>query len=347
MTLPQPSDGDSPLPPSPYASPAYEASLGEASSDIAVSQRDDACGADRPWHQREPAWWLFLVVLTSFLVFVGVSIVTAVTAEIAARATFASAAEGAAGGVHDSALHRSPLLFCLTVIIPQLAMVVPALVVVWLLAESVRRRLGFVRGHWPLWLWIPAAMGTLTVAMASGFMVQYVVQPFWGESQSLGQMSELFRSLGQGGRMLPLALVIGITPGIFEELLFRGYLQTGLTRRWGPLAGVSAASFAFAIFHVDPVHAAGVLLIGVYLGWVYWASGSLFPAMLGHFFNNFFSVMAIVAIPQVNAGGVTAEITADQVTWQMALLLLVVLASFGALLLTLAAAVYYRRAHSG
>lgn len=243
------------------------------------------------------------------------------------------------------AMYRSAWLFSLSVIVPQLAMVVPALLAVAMMVEPIRRRLGLVRGNWPIWLWVLAALGTLPVGMLSGLLVQWLVQPLLGESHSLNEMAAIFRRLGQDGGLLPLALVIGLTPGIFEELLFRGYLQTGLTRRWGAYGGILIASLLFAIFHLDPVHASGVLLIGVYLGWVYWASGSLIPAMLGHFFNNFFSVMAVVTLPQLDAGEVDLAAVREAIG-PLLLLWLVILLSVLSLLLTFPAALYYRRRES-
>jgi hypothetical protein len=41
-----------------------------------------------------------------------------------------------------------------------------------------------------------------------------------------------------------------------------------------------------------------VFPLGLFLGWVTWQSGSLFPAMLGHFVNNVISVVAVVLSPE-------------------------------------------------
>ena len=72
----------------------------------------------------------------------------------------------------------------------------------------------------------------------------------------------MFRSHGQNGFLFPLALMIGATPAICEELLFRGYIQTRLVRSLGPLLGVGIASFLFAAFHLDLVHVIAVFPLG-------------------------------------------------------------------------------------
>ena len=59
---------------------------------------------------------------------------------------------------------------------------------------------------------------------------------------------------------LPLAfliLMIGVGPGIGEELWFRGFLGRGLVGRYGVIVGVLITSFFFGAMHVDPPQAAG------------------------------------------------------------------------------------------
>lgn len=177
---------------------------------------------------------------------------------------------------------------------PQLAMVSVPILAAFLSPVPTRQRLGLVRGHWPLWTWIAAAAATPLVGMVSGV----VIGMFMEESESLKEMTQLFRQHGAEGFLVPLALLIGATPAVCEELLFRGYVQTRLTRSFGPAFGILAASILFAVFHFDVVHVIAVFPMGLFLGWVSWRSGSLFPAMLGHFVNNVVSVVAVVLAPE-------------------------------------------------
>jgi hypothetical protein len=52
---------------------------------------------------------------------------------------------------------------------------------------------------------------------------------------------------------------------------------------------------------MDVVHVLAVFPLGLFLGWISWQSGSLFPAMLGHFVNNVISVVAVVLAPQAES----------------------------------------------
>ena len=184
----------------------------------------------------------------------------------------------------------------IVVVIPQIALVIPSLLAAACSAVPMRQRLGLVRGHWPLWAWLAAAAATPLVGMVSGV----VVGLFLEESDTLKQMTQIFREHGQNGFLLPLAFMIGATPAFCEELLFRGYVQTRLTRSFGPLVGIVVASFLFAAFHLDLVHVIAVFPLGLFLGWIAWQSGSLFPAMMGHFVNNVISVVAVVLAPEAD-----------------------------------------------
>ncbi|HBJ36956.1 MAG TPA: hypothetical protein DDZ51_19800 [Planctomycetaceae bacterium] len=193
---------------------------------------------------------------------------------------------------------QSRLGLSLTLIVPQTMMIFPVLVAAMLSPVPFAERLGLVRGTWPLKLWISSAIATPIIGLVSSMIVGGLM----GESESLQDMTKIFRGLGQGGFFIPLALMVGLTPGICEELLFRGYVQTRLSQRIGGLFAILVTSVAFAAFHMDLVHSTAVVAIGVYLGWLSWTSGSIFPAMIGHFVNNFLSVAAVVLLPESAIG---------------------------------------------
>ncbi|MDB4810038.1 CPBP family intramembrane metalloprotease [bacterium] len=184
----------------------------------------------------------------------------------------------------------------LVVVPPQIALVLPSLIAAVLSPVPFRERLGLVRGNWPLWSWLGIAAATPLIGFLSGLGVGLFLE----ESETLKEMSNLFRAHGKSGFFIPLALMIGATPAFCEELLFRGYIQQRLTRSFRPMRGILIASTLFAAFHIDFVHVVAVFPLGVFLGWVTWRTGSIVPAMLGHFVNNFISVIGIVVSPEEN-----------------------------------------------
>ena len=79
---------------------------------------------------------------------------------------------------------------------------------------------------------------------------------------------------------------------IFEEMLFRGFLQTALrslTR--SPWAAIGLTSVLFSILH-PPTHILALFFLSCGLGYAYERSGSLFRCILMHIFFNGVSVAA-------------------------------------------------------
>lgn len=90
-----------------------------------------------------------------------------------------------------------------------------------------------------------------------------------------------------------LILMIGVGPGIGEELWFRGFLGRGLVGNYGVLVGVVLTSFFFGAMHVDPPQAIGAAVLGLGLHLVYLATRSILVPMLLHFLNNSLAVVAL------------------------------------------------------
>ena len=88
-----------------------------------------------------------------------------------------------------------------------------------------------------------------------------------------------------------LLAVFALVPAVCEEMLFRGFLHSGLMRRLErPLSAVVAGAIVFGIFHLDPWRFVGVVVLGLFLGYLRLATGSLLPAMAAHAANNIVSV---------------------------------------------------------
>ncbi len=91
----------------------------------------------------------------------------------------------------------------------------------------------------------------------------------------------------------PMGLaVIGLLPGIAEELWFRGFFGRGLVGRHGVPAGVLLSSFLFGAMHLEPRQAACAMFLGVFLHLSYLASRSLAVPMTLHVLNNSIAISA-------------------------------------------------------
>lgn len=237
-------------------------------------------------------WWTSLVVIVaSLLVFIAATFVMTLVAAIYVHGSLSGSFL-----TNPDSLRRvtqSPVGLLLIIVTPQIALVTPCLIAAYLSPQPMRQRLALVKGHWPVWAWITAALATPLIGIISGIIIGL----FLNESAALQEMAEIFRQQSQAGFTAQLVLMIAVTPALCEELLFRGYVQSRLTRVFPPVLGILFSSIVFAAFHMDPVHVIAVVPLGLFLGWLTWQSGSLFPAILAHFANNLVSVLGIIIAP--------------------------------------------------
>lgn len=268
-----------------------------------------------PFSSPSPRIWpIPIVVIAAFFLHLGTSIFALLFAMFLVHGSIGPEMFQDSKAIQS--VTQSRLGLSVTLIVPQTLMILPVLIAAFLSPVPFTERLGLVRGTWPLKLWISSAIATPIVGLVSSMIVGGLM----GESESLQDMTNIFRGLGQSGFFIPLALMVGLTPGICEELLFRGYVQTRLSQRIGGLFAILVTSVVFAAFHMDLVHSTAVIAIGVYLGWLSWASGSIFPAMIAHFVNNFLSVAAVVLLPEsaIGAGPVKPEDVPETAALEMA-----------------------------
>ncbi|MEP7232209.1 MAG: CPBP family intramembrane glutamic endopeptidase [Ginsengibacter sp.] len=82
-------------------------------------------------------------------------------------------------------------------------------------------------------------------------------------------------------------VVIGLLPGLFEEICFRAGLQNILTRWFkGPWVAIILTSVVFSIIHISYYGFLVRFGLGVILGLVYYYSGNLWLSALFHFLYN-------------------------------------------------------------
>ena len=125
-----------------------------------------------------------------------------------------------------------------------------------------------------------------------GHLNQFLPQPTWLSELERMQNDLLETALLQSDLGAPfLLLTMALTPAVFEELLFRGYLQRQVERRFGWVVSIVAVGLFFGLYHLRLSQVVPLSLLGAYLGYVTWATGSLYSAMLVHLLNNGLAVL--------------------------------------------------------
>jgi membrane protease YdiL (CAAX protease family) len=86
-----------------------------------------------------------------------------------------------------------------------------------------------------------------------------------------------------------VVFVIGITPAICEEMLFRGFVLKNLEKVAKANIAIFLTGFLFALYHLQPFNLIPLMILGTFLAFVVYYSNSIFVGMLCHFLNNFFA----------------------------------------------------------
>jgi membrane protease YdiL (CAAX protease family) len=124
--------------------------------------------------------------------------------------------------------------------------------------------------------------------------------PVWPFSDIARVVDELFVPLFRGCGLAHLAVIAALA-GLGEEMLFRGFLQEAIGRWVGGPSGtwvaLAAASLLFGLVH--PFTLSYVLLaalIGLYLGWLWIATGNLLVPIAAHAVYDFLALAYLVKI---------------------------------------------------
>lgn len=97
------------------------------------------------------------------------------------------------------------------------------------------------------------------------------------------------------------AFTISILGPILEEVMFRGAIQGYMMRRFrSPWIAIAIAALIFGIFHMNPVQIAYAALLGVVFGWIYYRTGSLMYAIVGHVLNNSVATLLMICFGKSN-----------------------------------------------
>lgn len=81
-------------------------------------------------------------------------------------------------------------------------------------------------------------------------------------------------------------LAIAVFGPVCEEITFRGAVEGTLLQFTSPWKAILWSALLFGIIHMNPIQIPFAFVLGLLLGWLYYKTGSLVPAIFSHFINN-------------------------------------------------------------
>lgn len=91
---------------------------------------------------------------------------------------------------------------------------------------------------------------------------------------------------------------IAIAAPLLEEILFRGIILDGLLKNYKAGVSIAFSSLLFALIHGNVAQGLGAFLMGLFMGWIYWKTKSLYIPIILHFVNNAVSCAGIFIVPK-------------------------------------------------
>jgi membrane protease YdiL (CAAX protease family) len=97
---------------------------------------------------------------------------------------------------------------------------------------------------------------------------------------------------------LPSVITICVLAPVIEEMLFRGVFLRSFLNRHSPWTAILLSSLLFGFVHFDPGHIVVATLLGTALGWLYYATRSLWPSVIAHAFQNGGVMLYVHLVPE-------------------------------------------------
>ncbi|MCA9284124.1 MAG: CPBP family intramembrane metalloprotease [Phycisphaerales bacterium] len=247
-----------------------------------MGQRASQGPGQSGWRRDGPRFALVAWVIATLALTIAVTIALAAVATIAtARAAIGGVRSGVQLEVIAKEAIGSGAAPWIMVIASQAVLLACAWLACRVLGKPARERLGLVAtnlGPLPATILLVATTAPFALGIVAAWLVERVVGSPNGEAIGLQRMWYEGSRLESAGWIVLIALL----PGFAEEVFYRGFLQRGLLLRWKPTASIATSSLLFAVVHGDPVSAAAVFPLGLWLGVVAWRCGSVVMTFAMH-----------------------------------------------------------------
>ena len=154
------------------------------------------------------------------------------------------------------------------------------------------------------------------VVMWLGSVNSTLPLPEWVKVMEEMQLQFLEQVLGAQVGIGFHLVVLALTPAFCEELLFRGYVLRQAERGLGAAGGIVLSGVLFGLYHFRFSQALPLIALGLYLGYLVWRTGSLWPAIVVHFANNAFAVV-VEAYVSTQAEPDGAQLEQTDIAWYL------------------------------
>ncbi len=165
-----------------------------------------------------------------------------------------------------------------------IAYIAPMLLVIWATRRihNKKGKLNFSPNHLTLLPFI--VVGTYAFLLVGEFTVSLLPEPTGIIKKLFDAMNNAMKNIFEHQYLG--FFMIAIAAPILEEILFRGIILKSLLKKTKPWNAILITAVAFGVFHLNPWQFLYATTIGIFLGYIYWKTKSLFYPILIHFILN-------------------------------------------------------------
>ena len=159
----------------------------------------------------------------------------------------------------------------------------PGILMAIMLTRNPRRSLGLVGTKWstlPIVVGLAICLQPAITYLTIGISQMYPISP--EQHASLQQFQEMFTS----APLWSLLLVLAVLPAICEELVFRGFMLSGLRHMGHKWIAIIVTSAFFGVLHGVLQQSINACIVGVLIGYIAVQTGSVIPCIFFHLTHN-------------------------------------------------------------
>ncbi|MCB2289249.1 CPBP family intramembrane metalloprotease [Clostridium sp. CS001] len=87
-----------------------------------------------------------------------------------------------------------------------------------------------------------------------------------------------------------LILSVAVVAPVYEEVIFRGILLKGMSKKINPAIALIISALFFALVHMNIPQGINAFLLGIVIGAIYLKTGSIYLSIFAHFTNNILAI---------------------------------------------------------
>jgi len=187
-------------------------------------------------------------------------------------------------------------LYAIVTAVSEVAMVgIPVLILYY--GMPIGKTIAFPKAKWKWHTLLVIPIALLTFYASNGLSTLWMgilrlMGSGTGESMNVAMPASWMQTLVSVG-------VVGLIPAVVEELFFRGFMLPSIKNDRNPWPAIVLTAMLFALMHGNTMGVHTHFLVGITIGIVVYATGSIWAGVLHHFLHN--SLAMVISYAQTLA----------------------------------------------